>query len=101
MCPTCFLVLVHANGTGLRRLPVLQTVVDVGRLPAGILPVLDVLEGEGGEMLSGAFETRFQPQGTDPWRTDPWAEQGSLFWRAEHGPVMVGQHVEKWSLTLL
>lgn len=43
VCPTCFLVLVHANGPGLRRLPILETVVDVGRLPAGILPVLDVL----------------------------------------------------------
>lgn len=43
VCPTCFLVLVHTNGSSLRRLAVLQTVVDVGGLPAGILPVLDVL----------------------------------------------------------
>lgn len=42
--PTCFLVVVvHGDGPSLRRLPVLQTVVDVGCLPAGILPVLDVL----------------------------------------------------------
>lgn len=42
-CPTCFPVLVHAHGPCLRRLAVLQTVVDVGGLPAGVLPVLDVL----------------------------------------------------------
>lgn len=41
--PTCFLVFVHANGPGLRCLPILQTVVDVGGLPAGIFPVLDIL----------------------------------------------------------
>lgn len=43
VCPTCFPILVHADGPGLRRLPILQTVVDVGGLPAGIFPVLDVL----------------------------------------------------------
>lgn len=43
VCPTCFLVLVHADGPGLRGLAILQTVVDVGGLPAGVLPVLDVL----------------------------------------------------------
>lgn len=42
-CPTCFPVLVHADGPGLRNLSVLQTVVDVGGLPTGVLPVLDVL----------------------------------------------------------
>lgn len=44
--PTCFLVLVHADGPGLRRLAALQAVVDVGGLPAGVLPVLDVLQEE-------------------------------------------------------
>lgn len=44
--PTCFHVRVHAAGPRLRRLAALQTVVDVGRLPASVLPVLDVLQTE-------------------------------------------------------
>lgn len=45
-CPTCFHVQLHADGPGLRRLAALQAVVDVGGLPAGVLPVLDVLQTE-------------------------------------------------------
>lgn len=44
--PTCFPVRVHGDGPGLRRLAALQAVVDVGGLPAGVLPVLDVLQAE-------------------------------------------------------
>lgn len=42
--PTCFHIRVHANRPRLRRLAALQAVVDVGGLPAGVLPVLDVLQ---------------------------------------------------------
>lgn len=42
--PTCVLAVLHADGSGLRRLPAPQTVVDVGGLPAGVLPVLNVLQ---------------------------------------------------------
>lgn len=45
--PTCFHVRLHADGPGLRRLAALQAVVDVGGLPAGVLPVLDVLQVKG------------------------------------------------------
>lgn len=42
--PTCFPL--HGDGPGLRRLAAFQAVVDVGGLPAGVLPVLDVLQAE-------------------------------------------------------
>lgn len=44
--PTCFHVRVHAAGPRLWHLAILQTVVDVGRLPASVFSVLDVLQTE-------------------------------------------------------
>ena len=74
-CPTCFLVLVHADGTSLRRLSVLETVVDVGGLPAGVLPVLDVLREEG-KIVIGPVVRWFSGSGGDKL----WVVDGVL-WR--------------------